>query len=98
MRERGMTACVLMGMVLSIGMSSSALVAESSGAPAVVEQIGSTATKVGKKIEEGVTKTVKKVEEKHFGDKIEQKLRKAANKTAEGFEKAGKEIELKFGN
>ena len=98
MRERGMTACVLMGMVLSVGMSSSALVAESSDAPAVVEQIGSTATKVGKKIEEGVTKTIKKVEEKHFGVQIAQKLRKAANKTAEGFVKAGKEIEPKFGN
>jgi len=68
---------------------------EGSGVGARIE---ATAKKVGKKIEDGITKTVKKVEDKHIGDKIERKLKKAANKTAEGFEKAGKKIEQKFGN
>ena len=70
----------------------------SSEGPGVVERVGETAKKVGKKIEEGVTKAVKKIEEKHVVDKVEQKLKKAADKTAEGFEKAGKKIEQKLSN
>ena len=70
----------------------------SSEGPGVVERVGETAKKVGKKIEEGVTKAAKKIEEKHVVDKVEQKLKKAADKTVEGFEKAGKKIEQKLGN
>lgn len=62
----------------------------------VVERIGSTAKKVGNKIEQGFSKTAKKIEEKHLGEKIEQKLKKAASKTAEGFKKAGKKIDQKL--
>ncbi len=62
----------------------------------VVERIGSTAKKVGNKIEQGFSKTAKKIEEKHIGEKIEQKLKKAATKTAEGFKKAGEKIDQKL--
>ena len=62
----------------------------------VVERIGSTAKKVGNKIEQGFSKAAKKIEEKHLGDKIEQKLKKAATKTVEGFKKAGKKIDQKL--
>ncbi len=64
--------------------------------PGVFERIGSTAKKVGHKIEQGVGKVVKKVEEKHIGEKVEQKLKKAADKTAEGFKKAGNKIDQKL--
>lgn len=69
-----------------------------SGGPGVVERVGETAKKVGKKIEEGFTKAAKKIEEKHVVDKVEQKLKKAADKTAEGFEKAEKKINQKLSN
>ena len=62
----------------------------------VVERIGSTAKKVGNKIEQGFSRTVKKIEGKHIGEKIERKLKKAAAKTAEGFKKAGKKIDQKL--
>ena len=62
----------------------------------VVERIGSTAKKVGNKIEQGFSKAAKKIEEKNLGEKIEQKLKKAATKTAEGFKKAGKRIDQKL--
>lgn len=62
----------------------------------VVERIGSTAKKVGNKIEQEFSKTAKKIEEKHIGEKIEQKLKKAATKTAEGFKKAGEKIDQKL--
>ena len=64
--------------------------------PGVIERIGNTAKKVGHKIEEGVGKVVKKVEEKHIGEKVERKLKKAADKTAEGFKKAGNKIDQKL--
>ena len=62
----------------------------------VVERIGSTAKKVGNKIEQGFSKAAKKIEEKHLGDKIEKKLKKAATKTVEGFKKAGRKIDQKL--
>ena len=62
----------------------------------VVERIGSTAKKVGNKIEQGISKTAKKIEGKHLGEKIERKLKKAATKTEEGFKKAGKKIDQKL--
>lgn len=69
---------------------------EPTGDRTVVERIGSTAKKVGNKIEQGFSKAAKKIEEKHLGDKIEQKLKKAATKTVEGFKKAGKKIDQKL--
>ena len=62
----------------------------------VVERIGSTAKKVGNKIEQGFSKAAKKIEEKNLGEKIERKLKKAATKTVEGFKKAGKKIDQKL--
>ena len=64
--------------------------------PSVGERIGSTAKKVGNKIEQGLTKAAKKLEQKKIGEKIEQKLKKAVNKTAEGFQKAGDKIDQKL--
>ena len=87
------------GLVLFFCAFSNALVlaedkpAQGSG---VFERIGNTAKKVGHKIEQGVGKVVKKVEEKHIGEKVERKLKKAADKTAEGFKKAGNKIDQKL--
>ncbi|MDH4186629.1 MAG: hypothetical protein OEV08_06510 [Nitrospira sp.] len=67
--------------------------AESRG---LFERIGDTAKKVGHKIEQGFTKTAKKIEDKHIGDKIERKLKKAATKTEEGLKKTGKKIDQKL--
>ena len=64
--------------------------------PSVVERIEGTAKKVGNKIEQGFSKTAKKIEEKHIVDKVERKLKKAATKTAEGFKKAGEKIDQKL--
>ena len=64
--------------------------------PSVTERIGNTAKKVGNKIEQGLTKAAKKLEEKKVGEKIEQKLKKAVRKTGEGFKKAGDKIEQKL--
>jgi hypothetical protein len=69
---------------------------KSTQGPGVFERIGDGAKKVGHKIEQGVGKVVKKVEEKHIGEKVEQKLKKAADKTAEGFKKAGNKIDQKL--
>ena len=79
-------------------VSGSAALAESKPADSrtVVERIGSTAKKVGNKIEQGVSKIAKKIESKHIGEKVEKKLKKAATKTAEGFKKAGKKIDQKL--
>jgi hypothetical protein len=91
----------MMGMLVIGAMGGTVLRAAestSSREPGVVERVGETAKKIGKKIEEGVTKAAKKIEEKHVVDKVEQKLKKAAEKTAEGFEKAGKKIEQKLSN
>ena len=54
---------------------------EPSKGPGVFERIGNTA---------------KKVEEKHIGEKVERKLKKAADKTAEGFRKAGNKLDQKL--
>lgn len=86
-------------LLLSIWVvSGSAALAESkpTGDRSVVERIGSTAKKVGNKIEQGFSKVAKKIEEKHIGEKIERKLKKAATKTAEGFKKAGEKIDQKL--
>ena len=58
--------------------------------------MGDTAKKIGDKIGQGFTKTARKIEDKHIGEKIERKLQKAAAKTAEGFKKAGDKIDQKF--
>ncbi len=87
------------GLLLPLWVVSGALVFaedESAKGSGVFERIGSTAKKVGHKIEQGVGKVVKKVEEKHIGEKVEQKLKKAADKTAEGFKKAGDKIDQKL--
>ena len=62
----------------------------------VVERIEDTTKKVGNKIEQGFSKTAKKIEDKHIGEKVERKLKKAATKTAEGFKKAGEKIDQKL--
>jgi hypothetical protein len=79
-------------------ISSSAALAESEPTDnrTVVERIEGTAKKVGSKIEQGFSKTVKKIEEKHIGEKVERKLKKAARKTSEGFKKAGEKIDQKL--
>ena len=64
--------------------------------PSVTDRIGNTAKKVGNKIEQGLTKAARKLEEKKVGEKIEQKLKKAVRKTGEGFKKAGDKIEQKL--
>lgn len=87
------------GLLLPLWAASGALVFaedESAKGPGVFERIGNTAKKVGHKIEQGVGKVVKKVEEKHIGEKVERKLKKAADKTAEGFKKAGNKIDQKL--
>ncbi len=64
--------------------------------PSVAERIGSTAQKVGNKIEQGFIKAATKLKEKKVGEKIERKLKKAVSKTEEGFKKAGKKIDQKL--
>lgn len=64
--------------------------------PGVFDRIGNTAKKVGKKIEQGVSKAARKIEEKKVGEKIERKLNKAVTKTKEGFKKAGDKIDKKL--
>jgi len=50
----------------------------------------------GSGVFERIGNTAKKVEEKHIGEKVERKLKKAADKTAEGFKKAGDKIDQKL--
>jgi len=64
--------------------------------PSVVERIESTAKKVGNKIEQGLSKAARKIQEKKVGEKIERKLKKAVTKTEEGFKKAGRKIDQKL--
>lgn len=64
--------------------------------PSVLERIGNTAKKVGKKIEQGFTKAGTKLKRKKVGEKIEQKLNKAVTKTGEGFKKAGRKLDQKL--
>lgn len=71
------------------------LAGESEG---VMEQVGNTAKRVGQKIEDKTKAVVRKVEEKHLVDKVGEKLKKAATKTAEGFERAGNKIKAKLGD
>jgi len=67
-------------------------------AQGVMERVGASAKRVGQKIEDKTKAVVKKVEEKHIVDKVGEKLKKAATKTAEGFEKAGNKIKAKLGD
>jgi len=93
-------ARLVVWLVLPLWLASgSAAAAESEQAeePSVLERIGNTAKQVGQKIEQGVTKAAKKIEQKKVGEKIERKLKKAAKKTAEGFKKAGDKIDKKLG-
>ena len=92
MMARTQAVCVL---ILVLWAAGPVLAEESQG---MMERVETTAKRVGQKIEDKTKAVVKKVEEKHIGDKIEQKLKKAANKTVEGFEKAGKKIEQKLSN
>lgn len=64
----------------------------------MMERVESTAKHIGEKIESKTKAVVKKVEEKHVVDKVGEKLKKAATKTAEGFEKAGNKIKQKLGD
>ena len=64
--------------------------------PGVVDRIGETVKKIGKKIGEGFEKTVKKIEKKNVPEKVERKLKKAVDKTAEGFDKAERKIKKKL--
>jgi hypothetical protein len=62
----------------------------------MMERVETTAKHIGEKIESKTKAVVKKVEEKHVVDKVGEKLKKAATKTAEGFEKAGNKIKGKL--
>ncbi len=64
--------------------------------PGMMQRVETTAKRVGQKIENKTKAVVKKVEEKHVVDKVGEKLKKAATKTAEGFEKAGSKIKQKL--
>ena len=58
--------------------------------------MGEGAKKIGQAIEKGFKKTAKKLEDKHIPEKIERKFKKAADKTAEGFDKADRKIKQKL--
>jgi hypothetical protein len=62
----------------------------------MMERVETAAKHIGEKFESKTKAVVKKVEEKHIVDKVGEKLKKAATKTAEGFEKAGTKIKAKF--
>lgn len=62
----------------------------------MMERVGTAAKHIGEKFESKTKAVVKKVEEKHVVDKVGEKLKKAATKTAEGFEKAGNKIKEKL--
>ena len=70
---------------------------EQAGGRGVVERIEDTAKKVGNNIERGFSRTAKKIEQKHFGEKVERKWKKAVTKTEEGLKKAGRKIEETLG-
>jgi hypothetical protein len=86
----------LLTLCLAVALSPSPLVwageASTGSETSLADKIGDTAKKIGKKIEEGITKTAKKIEEKRIPEKVERKLKKAADKTAEGFGKAEKKL------
>lgn len=98
MRFQGQTLWVIWLLLPILVVPGAAALAEgdSTDDRTVLERIEGTAKKVGKKIEQGVSKTAKKIEDKHLGDKIEQKLKKAVRKTEEGFKKAGDKIDQKL--
>lgn len=62
----------------------------------MMQQVETKAKHIGQKIEDKTKAVLKKVEEKHVIDKVGEKLKKAATKTAEGFEKAGNKIKQKL--
>lgn len=86
---------VTLASVFVICVTSPVKAEESQG---MMQQVETKAKHVGQKIEDKTKAVVKKVEEKHVIDKVGEKLKKAATKTAEGFEKAGKKIKQKLGD
>ena len=96
--RRQMWLAVWLFLPICLASSSAALAerTQPTGDRSVVEQIEDTAKKMGSKIEQGFSKTAKKIEDKHIVDKVERKLKKAATKTAEGFKKAGEKIDQKL--
>jgi len=99
MRQLSRRIGLVAGLLLPLWAASAALVfadEEPRSNPSVFERIGNTAKKVGKKIEQGVSKAARKIEEKKVGEKIERKLNKAVTKTREGFKKAGDKIDKKL--
>lgn len=62
----------------------------------VVKKIEETAHNVGKRIEEGVTGTVKTFEEQRVGERLGETIKNAATKTGEELERVGKKIESTF--
>ena len=66
--------------------------------PGVMQRVEAGAKHVGQKIEDKTKAVAKKVEDKHVIDKVGEKLKKDATKTAEGFEMAGKKIKQKLGD
>ncbi len=79
-----------------VGFGVSPVLAEES--QGMMERVETTAKHVGQKIEDKTKAVVKKVEDKHVVDKVGEKLKKAATKTVEGFEKAGNKIKQKLGD
>lgn len=84
---------VRMSMAMLMFMAGDAMAEEPQG---MMQRVETTAKQIGQKIEDKTKAVVKKVEEKHVVDKVGQKLKKAATKTAEGFEKAGNTIKEKL--
>lgn len=82
----------IMGVVVFVLGGNPALAEE----PGFFQRVGDGMKRAGQKIEDKTKRVVKKVEDKRVGDKVERKLKKAATKTAEGFEKAGKKINEKL--
>lgn len=89
------------GLLLPICIASGSVAlaeTEQADGRSVVERIEDTAKKIGHNIEQGFSRTAKKIEGKHLGEKVERKLKKAVTKTEEGFKKAERKIEQKLGS
>lgn len=95
-------SCWVLGLMVSFWLGGTVAVPPASAGDradqsrVVLERIGRTAVTVGNKIEQGFTKAGRKLKEKKVGDKIERKLKKAVDKTAQGFKKAGDKIDKKL--
>jgi erythromycin esterase-like protein len=96
--HRHMLRAVWLLLPISIASVAVALAeSEQAGGRRVIERIEDTAKKVGDNIERGVSRTAKTIDQKHVGEKVERKLKKAVTKTEEGLKKAGRKIEEKLG-